>query len=168
MSAPRMNRFNKPMTTTEYLYFMCNDPSHRMGDCPHLKDFLNKGWLVPRNDGTNKVMMKDGGFIPRNDARESRKMKIEKIAKEKGWDQSNSVMFYEEDLSPEAVFYTQPAESSSKPPTQSDPLIQLLAQINTKLDLNAAKIDQYETRLGNFETKQEDDIWIHNQNAKNS
>lgn len=161
MSAPRMNRFNKQVTAVEYLCFLCNDPSHRMGNCPHLADFLNKGWLVPRNDGTNRVMMKDGGYIPREDGKESRKDKIEKIAKEKGWDQTNAVMFYEEDLTPESVFYTQPAESSSRTSsTPKDPMMQLLAQINNKLD-------SYETRLGNFEALRDDDIRIYNQNSKN-
>ena len=165
MSGPRpSNRFNKP--TNETCYF-CNDLNHRQTECPHLKEFLKREWVVPRNDGTSRIMMKDGGYIPQGDPRESRKEKIERIAKEKGWDKPTQVMFYEEDTSPDAMFYTQPAESHSKPSSSSDPMFQLLAQINNKLDVNASKMEQYEIRLGNFEAKREDDICIFNQSSKN-
>ncbi|KAF9061131.1 hypothetical protein BDP27DRAFT_1429292 [Rhodocollybia butyracea] len=159
MSAPRLSKFNKPVSA-EYLCFLCNEPSHRMNDCPHLKNFLEKGWVVPRNDGTNQVMMKDGGFIPREDGRESRKDKIEKIAREKGWDQPNQVLFYEEETGPEAVFYSQPTESNSRSGSSNNPMLQLLTSINSKME-------QYETRLGNYEARRDDDIRIFNQGSKN-
>ena len=52
--------------------------------------------------------MRDGSYMPRPDAVESRREKVDKIAKQKGWDDPSSLYFEE----PLDIFLQEPEEGS--------------------------------------------------------
>lgn len=79
------------------LCLLCESPEHRIAACPHLREFKERGWLVPESETSNRVMLKDGSPLPRFDPNEKRHEKVIKIAKEKGWDQSKAFFVEYED-----------------------------------------------------------------------
>ena len=97
-----------------------------MRDCPSIKDLEGKGILV-RKEGTNQLMLKDGGYLPRDDDTSSRKEKVLRIVKERGWLNESPSSFFWEEPEPDAdsVFYQEPEAGPSTGSRKPDDVSEL-------------------------------------------
>ena len=98
----------------DMMCYFCREKGHGVRTCPSIEDLKSKGILVMK-DGTNQMMLKDGGYMPRDDDEMSRKDKVLQIARQRGWmvEDQSSYFFEEPDNPlPEEVFYQEPAEGS--------------------------------------------------------
>ena len=87
---------NRTYTVGDMVCYFCREKGHGTKSCPSFLELLEKGILV-KKEGTNMHMLKDGGFIPKDDERGSKKEKVVRIAQEKGWLNENyGVHFYED------------------------------------------------------------------------
>ena len=97
-SKPGSNGFGqqRALMISDMLCYFCREKGHGARNCPAFLELLDKGILV-KKEGTNMHMLKDGGFIPKDDDHTSKKDKVLKIAQEKGWLNDNfGVHFYED------------------------------------------------------------------------
>ena len=86
----------------DMLCFFCREKGHGSRNCPSFLDFVDRGILV-KKEGTNMHMLKDGGFIPKDDDKYSKRDKVLKIAKERGWYTDNQGVFFFEEPDEEDV-----------------------------------------------------------------
>ena len=114
------------------LCYFCKGKGHGTKNCPSYLSLIDKGILI-KWDGTNQYMLKDGGYIPRDDDNGSSYEKVLRIAQEKGWtNDTQGVLFYEdpEDDENNIQFYQAPVEVgtiSDSPPDED--MIELAKQM---------------------------------------
>ena len=145
---PSIQNPGTQMTAREYLCYMCNSKGHLMSDCDYLKEFMKRGWVLPEGEGSLKLKLRDGVRFPRGDANEARYIKIERIAKDRGWDKI------------EAYF------ANVEPEDDESISIHEGATVNPSVWMN--RIDDIWTRLGNLEALRQDDVRVFNQEASGS
>ena len=131
----------------EFLCYMCKSKDHLMSDCDYYKNYIKRGWLVPVGDGSSRVQLRDGVRLPNHDAKETRWQKIEKIAKDRGWDKVESYFANVEPDDEEMLDQLDPSRA---------PAIWL------------TKLDEIASRLGNLEALRNDDIKVYNQEVAES
>ncbi|KAK7452232.1 hypothetical protein VKT23_012337 [Stygiomarasmius scandens] len=68
----------------QYRCYICDDPEHLVRGCPDYQRFIQEGWI--KRDGAGLIIYKDGVLVPESSLGESRKDKILKYVKAKGWD----------------------------------------------------------------------------------
>jgi hypothetical protein len=145
-----MNRYGNQMTVREYLCYMCGDPSHKLHECPHQKAFMDKKWII-RQD--NRLVLRDGSNVPYGDSSGTRKEKIEKIAKEKGWDKENSFLFTS-DIENEAAYMVDTSNSSSSSTGRTE--------IGKELSALVTQLQMMNQRVENLEESRRDDVQLFN------
>ncbi|KAK7445500.1 hypothetical protein VKT23_014917 [Stygiomarasmius scandens] len=146
LSKPRMNRFGNQMTVREYLCFFCGGKDHKMNECPTQTDFIeNKKWII-RKDG--QLRLRDGSYVPQGDSVETRAQKIEKIAKQKGWDKPQGVMFQSEEENEDAY---------GDPPVTE---LSMAAKMTSLLQNIQAKSEAFENRVKAIETSRSEDVEV--------
>ncbi|THV00400.1 hypothetical protein K435DRAFT_854749, partial [Dendrothele bispora CBS 962.96] len=92
LSKPKMSpRTGNQMTAREYLCWFCGSKEHRMNECPVQRDFIeNRKWVIKEG---NAIKLRDGTPVPYGDAQETRQVKIERIAKQRGWPMPKATLF---------------------------------------------------------------------------
>ena len=85
------------MTARQYLCFMCRAPDHMMYACPHVKRFIELGWMMQANDGSNRLKLKNDKPLPKDSPDMPKYQLIEKMAKELGWDKADVYFVHVED-----------------------------------------------------------------------
>ena len=134
-----------PMTLRQLLCYMCKSPEHMMGDCPHYKEYMARGWLVQEAPGSKRVMLRDGIRLPREDATMAIWQKIEQIARERGWDH------------PSAYFANMEEDEEEEYEMQ-------LSQ-GAKISAYLSKIEDMTERLAKMEMQREEDMRMFAQQA---
>jgi hypothetical protein len=66
--------------------YVCHDSNHRMINCPKFKEYINRGWLIPESPNSSRYKLRDNMRMPKFDPNEPRYLKIEALARERGWD----------------------------------------------------------------------------------
>ncbi|THU81663.1 hypothetical protein K435DRAFT_873084 [Dendrothele bispora CBS 962.96] len=62
-----------------------------MNECPVQRDFIeNRKWVIKEG---NAIKLRDGTPVPYGDAQETRQVKIERIAKQRGWPMPKATLF---------------------------------------------------------------------------
>ena len=44
--------------------FMCDEQGHFVVDCPHYKEFVKLGWMVPEGNGSMRMKLKNNMKLP--------------------------------------------------------------------------------------------------------
>ena len=113
-----------------FLCWFCGSSEHRINECPIQEEYIvTKKWIIKKENG--ELRLKDGGYVSRGEPGETRQQKVDKIAKQKGWDKSTTVMFATEAENEAA--YGSAAESSMES-LMWQMILQRLSQLDTRFD----------------------------------
>ncbi|KAJ3871057.1 hypothetical protein F5051DRAFT_446703 [Lentinula edodes] len=131
------NRFERNSTLrssngTQWACFLCKLRDHFMHECPHLLEFMKRGWMMPEGGDSKCYKLRDNARMPRDDSNVPQYKKIEQIAKDLECYHAESYFASREDAKDDKVM-----------DQQMNP--------NVNLAVWMTRIEELSDRLGNLE-----------------
>ncbi|KAF5373707.1 hypothetical protein D9758_001006 [Tetrapyrgos nigripes] len=137
----------------DFKCYFCGSPEHGVQDCPIQDEYINMRKWIRKDSNTGKFVLKDGTPAPLGDDRESHAVKVERIAKARGWDVAitKAVMFMTEEEYEDA--YAKPMDYSV------NDLMETLNGFMTKVTTSNSQLGE---RMEALEATRRDELSIYN------
>ncbi len=121
--------------------FFCKTRGHIMPECEHLQHMMSLE-IIKRNE-EGKYVMRNGWAIPRDDAAQSKKDKVEEFAKAHGWYDLSS-LFYEE---PAVETYVAIDAGEAQEGTPLDAIMSALQEMKLTMNSHQSEVAAIQNQL---------------------